>query len=129
MSVDERNNLLIVAAEESLFQEVKALVEQLDFVRLGLHQCGRHRAHLLPDALAGAEHRAGDRHAKATAAGAERGGRRLRVELYHSDSIDLRAEVIGYRWPHILPAEDITIGNVEGLVCCTSIRRHPNASP
>ncbi|MEE2707064.1 MAG: secretin N-terminal domain-containing protein, partial [Planctomycetota bacterium] len=33
MSVDERNNLLIVAAEESLFQEVKALVEQLDFVR------------------------------------------------------------------------------------------------
>ncbi|MFP6658991.1 MAG: secretin N-terminal domain-containing protein, partial [Pirellulales bacterium] len=33
MSVDERNNLLIVAAEESLFQEVRALVEQLDFVR------------------------------------------------------------------------------------------------
>ena len=33
MSVDERNNLLIIAAEESLFQEVKTLVEQLDFVR------------------------------------------------------------------------------------------------
>ncbi len=33
LSVDEGNNLLIVAAPEPLFQEVKRLVEQLDYVR------------------------------------------------------------------------------------------------